>query len=371
MANRGEWSEPYAALKILGEGKLYIADENGQRNPNEWMTILELIRHETKERIVSYRYQENLVDIDIFVNGQWVLSVPASDFLRVADQLAREIQSGTGRTFTVSDIVTSFLRRIELHHIKAASVDKSDAFFTVQDPRAGVIREHIGFSIKSEFGKNPTLFNTAKASAFIYHLSNMTDDLMEHINGMFDAKGHAAVSERCDALIENGCHPEFIGLPVAERAGCCAFAENLDLIDPRLILVLERLLWNHFFLHETQVDLAPLCERIITENPCNITRPEIKYPHMIKSFLYAAYCGMTASTLWDGKSQVNGGFIKVNNDGEVLAHYALESDAFKTYLYNNCYLEFPSTSEKHGFYANVYKENGEHYFRLNFQIRYR
>ena len=188
---------------------------------------------------------------------------------------------------------------------------------------------------------------------------------------MQDDKGHTAVLSRCDELIKNGCNLEFVGLPVAVRAKCKAFEENLDLIDPRLIYVIERLLWNHFFEHETQVDLAPLIDRIITENPCKISRPEIKYPHMLKSFIYAAYCGMTASTLWDGVSQVNGGFIKVNANGEVLAHYALESDAFKTYLYNNCYLEFPSTDEEHGFYASVYKENDEYYFRLNFQIRYR
>ena len=64
MANKGEWSEPYAAIRILGDGKLYIADANGNRNPLEWMSILELIRHETRDRIVAYRYDENNVDID-------------------------------------------------------------------------------------------------------------------------------------------------------------------------------------------------------------------------------------------------------------------------------------------------------------------
>ena len=91
----------------------------------------------------------------------------------------------------------------------------------------------------------------------------------------------------------------------------------------------------------------------------------------MKSFLYAAYCGMTASTLWDGKGEVNGGFITVTKEGDVIANYALESEAFKAYLFNNCYLEFPSTSSNHGDYAKVYKENDEYYFNLNFQIRYR
>lgn len=371
MANKGEWSEPYAAIKILGDGKLYIADENGNRNPNEWMTILELIRHETRERIVSYKYQENNVDIDIIVNDQLMLSVPATEFLAMADQLAADIRAGRGKSFNVSDTITEFLNRIELQHIKATSINKSDAFFTVRDPRAGIVREHIGFSIKSEFGKDPTLFNTAKASGFVYQVSNMTDDLMDYINSLMDARGHVAVMERCDALVNNHCELHFVGLPVAARARCKAFEENLDLIDPRLVVVIERLLWNHFFEHETCTDLAPLFDRIVAENPCGITRPEVKYPHMMKSFIYAAYCGMTASTLWDGRSQVNGGFIKVSSNGEVLAHYALESDAFKTYLYNNCYLEFPDTDEGHGFYGHVYKENDNYYFRLNFQIRYK
>lgn len=371
MANKGEWSEAYVAIRIIGDKRLYIADAQGNKNPLEWMTVLELIRHETKERIVAYKYDENNVDVEIKVNETFVLSVPASEFLNMADILSEEIKSGNGSSFDVSETVKNFLNRIELKHIKAASINKSDIFLTTQDPRAGVVRERIGFSIKSEFGHNPTLFNTAKASAFIYKLTNMTDELMEKINSMVDEKNHAAVQDRCDALIKYGCNPVFFDLPVATRAGCKAFRENLDLIDPRLIIVMERVLWNHFFEREACVDLAPLFNRIIKENPCNLSRPEVKYPYMMKSFVYAAYCGMTASTLWDGTSQVNGGFIKVNASGEVLAHYALESDAFKTYLYNNCYLEFPSTDEKHGDYAKVYKEDGNYLFRLNFQIRYR
>ena len=371
MPNKGEWSEPYAAIRILGDGKLYIADENGHKNPSEWMDVLELIRHETRERIVIYRYQENNVDIDIYVNSELILSVPAPAFLEMADELSTEIRAGRKSSFDVSETIQEFLKHIELKHIKAANIDKSDVFLSIRDPRAGVVREHIGFSIKSEFGQDPTLFNTAKASAFIYKLSGVSRQEMEYINSMVDSQGHAAVSERCDYLIEHGKTPSFYGLPVAIRSGHKAFQENLDLIDPRLVTVIERMLWNHFFLHESTVDCAPLLETIIKQNPCRLTRPETKYPYMFKSFLYAAYCGMTASTLWDGTSQVNGGFIKVSASGEVLAHYALESDAFKTYLFNNCYLEFPSTDEKHGNYAKVYEENGEYYFRLNFQIRYR
>ncbi|MEE1101163.1 MAG: HpaII family restriction endonuclease [Agathobacter sp.] len=372
MANKGEWGEPYVALRVLGERKLYIADKDGKKNSLEWMDVLELIRHEAVDRVVTYRVndQEDIV-IEVLVNNDFKFNTSAHNFLEMANKLAQEIKDGKGRSFEVSDDVHSFLDKIEMQHIKAKSIDKSDLFLSIKDPRAPIVREHVGFSVKSEFGQNPTLFNTAKASAVVYKVDGMTDELMNQINSLMDTKGNVAVSDRCDKLLERGCKLTFVGFPYAKRAKCEAFRENLDLIDPRLPEVIERMLWYHFFEKFSNNDLADVTENIIAKNPCNLSRPEVKYVYMIKSFLYASYCGMTASTLWDGESQVNGGFIKVSADGEVLAYYALESDAFKSYLYSNCYLEFPSTDEGHGNYAKVYKEGNDYFFRLNFQIRYR
>ena len=75
-ANKGEWGEPYAAIRILGDGKLYIADRNGKRNVAEWMDVIELIRHETAERIVSYRYQKANVVVDVYVNETRLCDLP-------------------------------------------------------------------------------------------------------------------------------------------------------------------------------------------------------------------------------------------------------------------------------------------------------
>ena len=33
--NKGEWGEPYVALKLIGDGRLYIADEQGNKKPIE------------------------------------------------------------------------------------------------------------------------------------------------------------------------------------------------------------------------------------------------------------------------------------------------------------------------------------------------
>lgn len=245
-----------------------------------------------------------------------------------------------------------------------------EIFMNVYDSNTFVGAYDIDSFLKRKFGEGSTLFNTAKACAPIFRLEGMTDELMEEVNSLFDSRGHAAVRERC-ALILQHCKVSFVGYPVAKKAGCEAFAENLELVNSELKIVIPHMLYNYFFLGFSEVDLNKVVERVIQDNPDGLKRPEIKYPYMVKNFLYAAYCGMTASTLWDGKSNVNGGFITVCNNGDVLAHYALESDAFKTYLYNNCYLEFPSTSPNHGNYGVVYKEFSRYYFRLNFQIRYK
>ncbi len=372
-ANKGEWGEPYVALRLLGDGKMYLADDNDMKNPNEWMKILELIRHEAKDRIVTYKYDDKEIYILIDVNGRMILNIPVNDFLKMADILHHDVINARGRSFTVSKAVTDFLKQAEFTTLKAKSIDKSDIFLSVADPRSSIVRKSIGFSIKTKFGQNPTLFNTAKASGVKYELHNMSDDIMEKINNTFNNKGEVSVMDRCRLIKEKQLNPTYCGYVIAKKSNCEAFKENLEILNPILPNVIERMLWYHFFEEVEGIDIQDIIKIVIDKNPCGITRPDIKYPYMMKAFLYASYCGMTASTLWDGRSQVNGGFISVGSDGEVLAYYALESEKFKNYLYNNCYLEFPATSEKHGDYGKVYKDvaNNKYFFNLNFQIRYR
>lgn len=368
--NKGEWSEPYVALKIIGEGRVDIADDEGKKIPGQWLNVIEVIRHETENRIVKYRYNPSNVDVDIEVNGEPVAVISAADFLEKAYRLKTEILNGRGSSFEVSDDIYAFFDKIELQHTKAKSVDKSDIFLSTEDPATNIVRHHIGFSIKSKFGKDPTLFNIGVNSAAIYRLSNMTSMLMDNVNSIYTARGDVAVMDRCKTLLENDCTLSFVGYPVAARAKCRTFEENLDMIDPRLITVFEFIMRTHFFTDCSARTVEDMMDVVIAENPCGITRPEEKYPYMMKSFLYASYCGVTAGTLWNGKSDVNGGFIAVDEKGEVTVNLALESEAFKSYLYKHCYFEWPDTGKGHGNYAKVYKEDDAYYFRLNFQIRY-
>lgn len=369
-ANKGEWSEVYAALRLIGDGKIELAHSNSASEYGHWMEVVEVIRKETKERIVSYGLDDNATEVIIEVNGTPVADLPATDFTKAADGLMSEIKEGR-RAFEASSEALTFLQLAEVLSTKASSGDKNDIYLTTLDKRTGLRRDRIGFSIKSHFGSDPTLFNTAPASGVIYELEEFTDELMDKVNSMVDDHGHVATQQRCEAIINSGAQPVFHNYVVAKRAKTRAFKENLELLNPLLPNAIQWILADHFFAGTKDVVLSSAVQRLTKANPDNITRPEVKYPYMFKAFLYASYCKMTASTLWDGIGVVNGGFIDVSDDGRITCHYALESEEFKSFLYESAYLDFPDTGPKHGDYAKVYKEDDRYFFNLNFQIRLR
>lgn len=58
-ANRGEWAELYVFFKLLGDGRIYTADDNLNRNPNSYLNILRIIREEIRAQIIEYNVTEN------------------------------------------------------------------------------------------------------------------------------------------------------------------------------------------------------------------------------------------------------------------------------------------------------------------------
>ena len=333
------------------------------------MKIIELIRHETELRLVKYNYNPAETDICIDINGERIKAIPVTEFEAMADALAQTIKNGKGSSFALAPSLASQIKDAEFTKLKAKSVDKSDIFVSVIDPRTSIVRKEIGFSIKSEFAADPsTLFNYSKASAVVYKLSNMTDALAEQINTI---ETKSKVLDRCKLLLDNNCNPTFIGFAIPPKVGYPVFQENLDLLNPRLPKVVETILYNHFFRGLKGKELKDVVKDLVKVNPCNVYDPERKYTYMLKVFIYASYCGLTATTPYEGISDVNGGLIHVNTEGDVVAYYAMESDSFKNYLFNHCFMDYPSTKPAKGDYGYVYKEGNDYYFKLNFQIRYK
>ena len=89
--NKGEWSEIYVFLKLLGEGRLNAADADLNAIPNVYYPIIKILRQESGKK------REYLIDTDIkVIDGSTnieLLSLPISQFVKKSQELFKELKS--------------------------------------------------------------------------------------------------------------------------------------------------------------------------------------------------------------------------------------------------------------------------------------
>ena len=119
-------------------------------------------------------------------------------------------------------------------------------------------------------------------------------------------------------------------------------------------------------------NLKELTKKIALENPMgyDMAYNQNYYEHKVKNFLVSSALGMVPHTPWNGKYDANGGYLVVKDNGDVICYHFYDRNLFEEYLFCNTRLESPS-SGKYGF-ANLYKEDdGNIYFKLNLQVRFK
>ena len=83
--NKGEWSELYVFLKLLGEGILYAADSDLNKIENLYYPLIEILRKENEQ---IKHYAKNDLNINIIDDaGNTILSIPATEFETKAELL--------------------------------------------------------------------------------------------------------------------------------------------------------------------------------------------------------------------------------------------------------------------------------------------
>lgn len=107
--NKGEWSELYVFLKLLGCGILYAADEDLNRIDDLYYPLIEVLRKEDS-KIKHYTKRETQI-IVIDNDNNNLLTMPMSNFAHMAETLLNVIKTSSG-TFSVPD-VEDFMRVID------------------------------------------------------------------------------------------------------------------------------------------------------------------------------------------------------------------------------------------------------------------
>ncbi len=362
--NKGEWSEIYIFLKLLNDGKLYIADKNLNAMKNVFLNIIKILRE-------NYSYFTGKT-VRIFLNDEKLAAqIPLEKIHIYKVKIWNLIQSKiSGNSIVTSDEISSFFGEMKISKLRAPSSKTDDIKMEVQDYRNG-INSVVGFSCKSSFSAEATLFNASKDNTnFRFKVTGkINDEIMEKFNGIFDCKGHTAIGERMHFLKESKCGLKFIKT-------CKDTAERNLILSGGIELpeIVGAMLKFYYFENEGKTEnsnCSAALNYIVSKNISGYKYSDnyAIYERKIGTLLYDMFCGMRLSTDWNGKSSVNGGYIVVKNDGDVVAFHSTIADEFKQFLIRQLGFESPSATRHN--YMKIEKENGEYFVNLNLQIRFK
>lgn len=253
--------------------------------------------------------------------------------------------------------------------------------------------------IKSHIGSPPTLFNCSQTSGFVYKVVGCDVDGMHQLNYKDGFTKIISSIKENYSLEYVGCRNEI-------------FEQNIRVVDSRMDEILQNaLLMQVGYLDGLDSPSIPeISKALAAQNPIGVRNPEVFYEAKLKAFLFASLAGMTASTEWNGRKKLTGGYIDVDREGELLYYRAISDDIFENYLFKHTYVDRPdrganktlavavaqvaidegremteternriiyrngvsgAKNSKKGDFGYVYQDGGDFYIVINFQIRFR
>ncbi len=357
-ANKGEWSELYVLLKLLGEKKIHAGD--GDLNKLDVVyPVLKILRDELE------RHMEYALDRDIVLvteDNVEIARVTSEEFLAESQKLFKNIQKG-GKGAGAFEIpaMDTFLKKIHCEKVKAKSQDKADIHIVIHDYHTGM-QPNLGFSIKSEAGAAPTLLNASPATRFVFEVKGGSLDkgTVDAINAI-NTRGKAM--DRVNAIYNKGLHLEFSSVPNS------VFRGNLRMIDMFLPAILGWMLQDAY--HAKDLNIRKAVKDIRDVNPLGLELEDGHdlYGYKIKSMMVAIALGMLPATPWNGRYDATGGYIVVKEDGDVVCFHIYDRNMLEDYLYKNTKFETPSTT-RHDF-GYIYQKDDKYFFDLVMQIRFK
>ena len=368
--NKGEWAEFYVMLKLLGDGRLYTANKLLQKNYQNYLDVLKVIRQECETSVIEYIIDElkSVVEIRVQDSNEVLAVISTDEFKENASKLFDGIKDAKGSSIPAPDSVCNFAKVIYVSRPKAPAVKalkkqfggKNDIFIEVRDGQTSIV-SIMGFSIKSKFGMNPTLFNAGSSSQFLYKLSNCNDELMNEFNDISVNGGRGWA--KCKSFISD----HDISLEFSKTQNPI-YNDNLFLIRESMSKIMAWCVKDRLIDAANGYEVKETVERMVAKNPLNVPNPDVYYEKAIKDFLMAGFTGMTAGKLWDGREQVNGGYIVVLDDGDVVCYHSNDRESFRDYLYKNTHFEYVSADKY--VWSRIMKIENEYYLPLNVSVRF-
>jgi hypothetical protein len=310
-ANKGEWSELYAFLKLLIEGFAHEADKDLKKKPAKY-DFVSLLRDDSGEmKVIPTR--ESHYGEEETVSRQSLISFTL--------ELFSKIKSGDG-AFELAE-AKDVLSALGLERIKASATSKTDLLAKIKSPATGEEIDR-GFSIKSQLGSPSTLINASSHTRFEYFLPLPVNEIEQ----IWAADGAHGPQDKIRSLNQKG-------VVISSRGAISpVFRDNLSFWGNEFHSSVGLLFLEAYLAGSRKI--SDLCTG-------NVFGSEA-FKYKLKEFLAASALGMMPSKPWDGKHPVHGGYIVVGKNGELLVLSAEKGDDFRDYLFERSSFETPSSS---------------------------
>ena len=351
--NKGDWAEAYVFCKLLADGRIYAGDKDLQKIADVYMDIIKVIRKNAGKDAEYLRQARYVVASE---DGVDFVTVALDEFENATQNLkVRITEGGQSRAFDIPEAQDFLSNKLHINNIKEkcvadASDDKTDILVEVLNSTDGS-REKVGFSIKSHFGSPATLFNCSQASKLVYKINGCDEHTMYLLNSMKNSVGGADVDARVQYIAQSpSLSLEFLGSKIIknqfygdQKETGEFFRWNLEHYDGRMLDVFSSMLLSSYgyYGERSGSSMNEVGEAVASRNPLQVHNPCSVYEAKFKDFLYNAFAGLTASKKWNGVRKINGGYIDVKKDGEILYYRAVSDDQFTSYLFNSVRLERP------------------------------
>lgn len=356
-ANKGEWSEFYAFLKILEQRQLPAADKDLNPIEGKFFVFHKVIREEKDEPIKIYDISGPGAEVLITnEDGAVLKKISGEDINLKTLNIFEKIKGGRSASFEIPEAKV-LMEEFLCTKVKASNNKKADIVAIIYD-RISETMPMLGFSVKSMIGGASTLLNAGKTTNFVFKVEGFNGEIGE-IN---DIDSKAKIRDRLSAILEKGGRLSF------DHVSSEAFASNLKNIDTAFPKFMAQMLFDFFLGKKSTVSglVNELMknEAFHKEFGLSLSGYELK----VKNFLDAIALGMVPSVEWDGFTKAQGGYIVVKENGEVLCYHLYNRDEFRSYLYENT--KFESASSTRHDYGTLYEKEGSLFFNLNLQIRF-
>lgn len=350
--NKGEWSEAYVLVKVLADGELAQGNGDLQATDDQAYKVVSVFRNDAD--LIRKKYTRIDSNVVISCGLATDLTVNLDQFKKSSLALLKEIQTGQGRSFSVSQELWTLLNELSITQIKAPSTGKTDIEIEINDHFSN-IQSVLGFSVKSRLGNASTLVNASKATNFRYKV-DCTEKQFTAVSSLTKGKDQIKFLKANNIRI------------IFSEVLNTTFSNNLRLIDGDLSEVLAECLVEYF--SGAKSKLVDILSAIDLRNPCDfpLDQETSFYVYKLKRYLCESALGMMPNTSWSGRHDATGGYIVVKECGELLSYHLLRKNLFEDYLFQNTKFETASTSRNN--FGQVSSNDEGYYVDLNLQIRF-